>query len=94
MTLQAAAVASSPVFGVPQGSMSRTWTSSRSAPWVPTFGQAEGGHGWPAGWGGSGSVRLMSHGDRPVIVAMIPMWMMQVVVYQVVNVITVRNGLM
>jgi hypothetical protein len=36
----------------------------------------------------------MSHGDRPVIVAMIPMWMMQVVVYQVVNVITVRNGLM
>jgi hypothetical protein len=61
---------------------------------VPTFGQAEGGHGWPAGWGGSGSVRLMSHGDRPVIVAMIPMWMMQVVVYQVVNVITVRNGLM
>jgi hypothetical protein len=36
----------------------------------------------------------MIHGDRPVIITMIPMWMMQVVVYQVVNVITVGNGLM
>jgi hypothetical protein len=38
--------------------------------------------------------RLMIHGDRPVIITMIPMWMMQVVVNQVVNVITVGNGLM
>ena len=36
----------------------------------------------------------MFHGDRPVIITMIPMWMMQVVVNQVVNVITVGNGLM
>jgi hypothetical protein len=36
----------------------------------------------------------MIHGDRTVIITMIPMWMMQVVVNQVVNVITVGNGLM
>jgi hypothetical protein len=36
----------------------------------------------------------MSHGDRPVIIAVIPMWMMQVVLNQVVNVISVGNGLM
>jgi hypothetical protein len=38
--------------------------------------------------------RLMIHGDRPVIITVIPMWMMQVVVNQVVKVITVGNGLM
>ena len=36
----------------------------------------------------------MIHGDRSVIITMISMWMMQVVVNQVVNVITVGNGLM
>jgi hypothetical protein len=36
----------------------------------------------------------MIHGDRPVIITMIPMWMMQVGVNQVVNVITMGNGLM
>jgi hypothetical protein len=36
----------------------------------------------------------MIHGDWPVIITVIPMWMMQVVVNQVVKVITVGNGLM
>jgi hypothetical protein len=36
----------------------------------------------------------MIHRDRPVIITVIPMWMMQVVVNQVVKVITVGNGLM
>jgi hypothetical protein len=40
------------------------------------------------------SAMLMIHGDRPVIITVIPMWMMQVVVNQVVKVITVGNGLM
>ena len=38
--------------------------------------------------------RLMIHGDRPVIITVIPMWMMQMVLNQVVKVITVGNGLM
>jgi hypothetical protein len=48
-------------------------------------------------WNGCPKMRqnpLMIHGDRPVIIAVIPMWMMQVFVNQVVKVITVGNGLM
>jgi hypothetical protein len=40
------------------------------------------------------SARLTVHGDRPVIITMIPMWMMQVAVDQVVKVIAVGNALM
>jgi hypothetical protein len=36
----------------------------------------------------------MIHGDTPVIITMFSMGMMQVIVNQVVNVITVGNGLM
>ena len=37
---------------------------------------------------------LASHGNGPVIITMIPMWMMQVAVDQVVKVIAVGNALM
>ena len=37
---------------------------------------------------------LASHGNLPVIITMIPVWMMQVAVYQVVKMIAVRNALM
>jgi hypothetical protein len=37
---------------------------------------------------------LALHGDRPVIITMIPMWMVQVAANQVVKVITVGNALM
>jgi hypothetical protein len=37
---------------------------------------------------------LAPHGNGPVIITMIPMWMMQVAVDQVVKVITVGNALM
>jgi hypothetical protein len=36
----------------------------------------------------------MIHDDRPVIITMVPMGMMQVVVNEVVHVIAVGNGLM
>jgi hypothetical protein len=39
------------------------------------------------------SATLVTYGERPVIITVIPMWMMQVVVNQVVNVITVGNRL-
>jgi hypothetical protein len=43
---------------------------------------------------GAPDSRLAPHGDRPVIITVIPMWMMQVTVNQIVKMIAVGNALM
>lgn len=43
---------------------------------------------------GAPDSRLAPHDDRPVVVTVVPMWMMQVTVNQIVKMIAVRNALM
>jgi hypothetical protein len=43
---------------------------------------------------GAPDSRLAPHGDRPVIITVIPMWMMQMTVDQIVKMIAVGNALM